>query len=630
MASIPSNGYAEVMAGTNNYSGSNSYDGSCPRTAIPPVIGNDLCNKTYVDTVVGTGLTDKGSLLTGNGTTEVIFDQNPYQTALVTTTVYNWNSLVVGASKTFTTTFPTLIPLGSGITITYSGTDNIKGNVTAVVGNTITLTITSFSSAVYTNTTLWSAPGDFSLTPDNEALPDAQPLLGISPFPTTTSSIVITSGQTYIQSNPSQTVNVKIKSTISATTLGTSLPFSTVVEPVPVPASLVGFAFTDGVFVAQNDVIVAEFDSTTPPSFIGGTFWLNALNVNYYTGQLTGYTLAYSTGSIVIDDDICLIADALSSTGLAWGVINAAAVGAVTSVSGGTNIVMSGTVPAPVVNLRDPLTSRLNMGTQSLRDSAGSNGSAGQVLTAGASGSQTLWTAGGTVTDTNTNATYYPTFVAGSGTQALLADIATGPFSINPNNGNINLSDTIKINQTQVSLGKGAGTGANTGCVAIGQAAGPNQNVDAIAIGRGAGGGTQGVDSVAIGRAASSTNQGTGCVAIGLAAGQTTQGNNAVAIGGSAAQNVGQGQNCVAIGYSAGRGLAGGFQQANSVAIGAFAGEGNQAPRSIIINATGAALNNNFGNDCCFIKPLRGVAYGIGVSRVVYDAGTGELTYSTT
>ena len=586
MASIPSNGYAEVMSGTNNYSGSNSYDGSCPRTAIPPVIGNDLCNKTYVDAVAGTGLTDKGSLLTANGTTEVVFDQNPYQTALTTTTVYDWNSLTVGMSKTFTTTVPTLIPLGAGITITYSGTDNIKGNVTAVVGSTITITITAFSSAVYTTSTLWSAPGDFGLTPDSEALPDAQPFLGISPFPTTTSSIVITSGQTYLSSNPVQTLNVKIKSTVSATTLGTSLPFTTVLGPLSPPLTSVGFAFTAGVFVAQNDIVVGEFDSTTPPSFNPGVFWTNALNINYYTGTLDGYTLTYSTGSIVIDDDICLVADALSSTGLAWGVINAAAVGAVTSVSGGTSIVMSGTVPAPIVNLN--------------------------------------------ITDTNTNATYYPTFVAGSGNRALLADIATGPFSINPNNGNINLSDTIKINQTQVSLGKGAGLGTNTGTVAIGQAAGPSQSLDAIAIGRGAGGGTQGVDSVAIGRAASSTNQGSGCVSIGLAAGQTSQGNNAIAIGSSAAQNVGQGQNCVAIGVSAGRGLAGGFQQANSVAIGAFAGETNQAPRSIIINASGAALNNPFGNDCCFIRPLRGVAYGIGVSRVVYDAGTFELTYSTT
>ena len=153
MASIPSNGYAEVMAGTNNYSGSNSYDGSCPRTAIPPVIGDDLTNKTYVDAATGGGiigtLTDKGSLITGDGSLPVIFDENPYQTALTTTTVYDWNSLALGQSRQFTTTFPTLIPLGAGITIEYSLNDSIKGNVTAVVGTTITITITNFTSVGY-------------------------------------------------------------------------------------------------------------------------------------------------------------------------------------------------------------------------------------------------------------------------------------------------------------------------------------------------------------------------------------------------------------------------------------------------------------------------------------------------
>jgi hypothetical protein len=55
MASIPNNGYAEVMSGSNNYTGSNSFDGSCPQTAIAPVVANDLCNKLYVDTVAGGG-----------------------------------------------------------------------------------------------------------------------------------------------------------------------------------------------------------------------------------------------------------------------------------------------------------------------------------------------------------------------------------------------------------------------------------------------------------------------------------------------------------------------------------------------------------------------------------------------
>ena len=100
MASYPSNGYNEVMSGTNNYTGSNFYGTSCPKTPIVPVANDDLCNKLYVDAASGGGiiglLTDKGSLLTGDGTQAVIFDQNPYQTALTTTTVYDWNSLALG------------------------------------------------------------------------------------------------------------------------------------------------------------------------------------------------------------------------------------------------------------------------------------------------------------------------------------------------------------------------------------------------------------------------------------------------------------------------------------------------------------------------------------------------------
>ena len=149
MASYPSNGYNEVMSGTNNYTGSNFYGTSCPKTPIVPVANDDLCNKLYVDAASGGGiiglLTDKGSLLTGDGTQAVIFDQNPYQTALTTTTVYEWNALAIGQSRAFTTTFPTLIPLGAGITINYSGTDSIKGTVTSIVGTTITITITNLT-----------------------------------------------------------------------------------------------------------------------------------------------------------------------------------------------------------------------------------------------------------------------------------------------------------------------------------------------------------------------------------------------------------------------------------------------------------------------------------------------------
>jgi hypothetical protein len=488
MASIPSNGYAEVMSGTNNYSGSNSFDGSCPRTAIPPVIGDDLCNKTYVDNATGGGiigsLTDKGSLITGDGTQAVIFDQNPYQTALTTTTVYDWNALAIGQSRTFTTTVATIIPLGAGITITYSGTDSIKGNVTAVVGSVITITITNLASLSYSSTFLLQTSGPQGTGGDytNATFPFNAGVTTPNP-PNIPANTIITDGEGYISTSFTTGIPVSITANIIGSNIQrpSATPFTTI--PFDNPTFTPTFYnFPSGCFVGTTQSPSVQFlGGTYRVGFpLGGTF-----APPNYVGSLSGYTVAYSTGSIVIDDDICLIADATSATGLAWGVINTASIGAVTSVSGGTNIVMSGTIPAPIVNLRNPLTAELNMGSQSLRDSASAVGTSGQILSAG-TGGQTLWTnapaTNPTITDTNTNATYYPTFVAGSGTQPLLADISTGPISLNPSNGDFNVVDTLKLTQTQVAVGKGAGqTSQGSSCVAIGYQAGqtsqPNNSI---------------------------------------------------------------------------------------------------------------------------------------------------------
>lgn len=53
MASIPNNGYAAVMAGSNVYTGSNLYGSICPQTPIAPATPPDIVNKLYVDTLVG-------------------------------------------------------------------------------------------------------------------------------------------------------------------------------------------------------------------------------------------------------------------------------------------------------------------------------------------------------------------------------------------------------------------------------------------------------------------------------------------------------------------------------------------------------------------------------------------------
>lgn len=389
MASFPSNGYSEVMSGTNNYTGSNFYGSSCPKTPIVPVSNDDLTNKLYVDTATGGGiignLTDKGSLITGDGTQAVIFDQNPYQTALTTSTVYDWNALANGQSRVFSTPVPLLIPLGAELTITYSVTDSITGILTAITAFDITITITAFASAVYTSTTLYNS-NPFVTVAGSDIDPD---FFFLSPPSAFTSSLIVTAGLTGIYSAPSNVpYTIDILTVSTSVLLGSSVPGVTAPAPPNTPSA---FTFTQGVYVPNGTAFFINFNTAGNPVNWGLCLGGSLSQPYSYFGTIDGYTLPYSSGSIVLNDDICLVADPLSTTGLAWGVINTASIGAVTSVSGGTNIVMSGTIPAPVVNLRNPLTSELNMGTQSLRDSASAVGTSGQILSCG-TGGQTLWT----------------------------------------------------------------------------------------------------------------------------------------------------------------------------------------------------------------------------------------------
>ena len=47
------------------------------------------------------------------------------------------------------------------------------------------------------------------------------------------------------------------------------------------------------------------------------------------------------------------------------------------------------------------------------------------------------------VTNNNNNGTFYPVFAGGTGSQSLFVDSETGPFSIDPSNGIIRLSNTM-------------------------------------------------------------------------------------------------------------------------------------------------------------------------------------------
>jgi collagen type VII alpha len=173
------------------------------------------------------------------------------------------------------------------------------------------------------------------------------------------------------------------------------------------------------------------------------------------------------------------------------------------------------------------------------------NGASGTVLTSSGVGSTPTWTTPASssiaITDTNTNATFYPTFVSSSGSgQTLNIDAITSPFSYNPNTNALVIGSTLKV--------------------------------DGIG--------------------------GTGKVAMGANAGLITQGNNTVAIGVSAGNN-GQGANAVALGIGAG--TVG--QGANSIAIGNLAGEVLQTAGSICLNASGFPLNPSTAG--FYVNPVR-------------------------
>ena len=143
-----------------------------------------------------------------------------------------------------------------------------------------------------------------------------------------------------------------------------------------------------------------------------------------------------------------------------------------------------------------------------------------------------------------------------------------------------------------------------------------------IALGENAGSITQGGNAVAIGANAGSIAQGAQAVAIGFEAGNGLQGVVAVAIGSNAGR-MSQGADAVALGFGAGE-ISQGLQ---AVAIGAYAGGTSQPANTIILNASGSAVNGVAAQTNSFyVAPIRTTANG---TPLMYNSTTKEITYST-
>lgn len=219
------------------------------------------------------------------------------------------------------------------------------------------------------------------------------------------------------------------------------------------------------------------------------------------------------------------------------------------------------------------------------------------------------------VVENAASAVSYPVFTSAAGaTQTLNVNAGITPISINAGTGDLLVDRTLKCEGSAAGgrVGVGFGAGSTT------------QGQNSVAVGSIAGQTSQGRDCCAVGNGAGNDSQSDQAIAIGVEAGATDQGVASIAIGAEAG-NGRMGTNSVAIGTNAGNDRMG----RSSIAIGNQAGVTIQDDNTIVLNATGVAINGDLGASRCLIAPIRGVALGIGIGVMFYDPVSFEVQYST-
>ena len=237
------------------------------------------------------------------------------------------------------------------------------------------------------------------------------------------------------------------------------------------------------------------------------------------------------------------------------------------------------------VNLSAGLVNQVSAGTYvSLQAASGTSTNSGVVVEAPFTSSCNLWFPyGGNIYGANdiSGGTMH------TGTLTASGAVSGGSGTFGP----------LYTSDTKIHLGFTAGSvGQQANSIAIGNAAGfTDQSDNAVAIGPNAGSTNQGARATAVGVGAGFSDQGTGSVALGRSAGNSFLGTDSVAIGNSA-----------------------------SIVGGSFA-------NTIVINATGAALNPPAASSTC-IAPLRNVSTQPAATAFAmgYTSATGELTVANT
>jgi hypothetical protein len=217
-------------------------------------------------------------------------------------------------------------------------------------------------------------------------------------------------------------------------------------------------------------------------------------------------------------------------------------------------------------------------------------------------------------------------YIAGEtsqGTYATAVGVAAGRFNQGSHAVAVGVNSAITSQgNSAVAVGYAAGlTSQGSNAVAVGREAGQTSQGDsATALGYLAGQTSQGASAVAVGYLAGHSNQGGYTVAVGLQTGQTSQGTGAIAAGHDAGR-YNQGSYATAVGNGAGLTS----QGSNAVAVGNAAGQTNQHDNTVVLNASGSALNTAQASSF-YVKPVRGGNFA--ASALAYTSA-GEVVEET-
>lgn len=356
-------------------------------------------------------------------------------------------------------------------------------------------------------------------------------------------------------------------------------------------------SFTDTVTISNSGILgVTGTSNQIGASTVNGIVTLTNLGVLSLVGEIGGIGVSASTGDVTI-------------TNLGVKRIVAGSGISITPVGGTGNVTIENTLPASptfrTIRVDGDFINQVQADPGNFNDTLNFTSGPGITITPNAS------------TDTITFTVNSNLDIRGSvfgGDSSTLVDGTSGRI-VGPV-----YTSVLRTSELSIALGDDAGaSGQSSGAVAIGDTAGnTNQSSQATAVGQYAAQLNQGTGATALGTSAGSDDQGARAVAVGSNAGQTTQGSQSIGIGWRGG-NYQQGINSIAVGTEAGESNQGN----DAIAIGRRAGYSGQTANSIVLNASGSAVNGSAAG--FYVRPVRSNSSG---RIAIYDTSTYEVSYT--